>query len=113
MSKYVFAQGRLLLPRTARNELWPAILTKGILKLLSVNLGPNENVSESALNTAIVHMLTGWLPESIPWFRMLNGIPKARNASYLILNRNKKANKADQRPTDGPTQRLIESRARD
>ena len=66
-------EGRLLLPQTARNELWPAILTKAILKVLSINLGLSESISINVLNAAVVHMLTGWLPETIPWLQILTG----------------------------------------
>ena len=50
--------------------MWPLILTKAMFKVLSVNLGAAEKISLATLNGALVHMLTGWLPETIPWLRV-------------------------------------------
>ena len=60
----------MLLPRTTKLELWPAILTKGIMKVFNVNLGADEEIPLSTLQGGIVHMLTGWIPETIPWLRI-------------------------------------------
>ncbi|KAL5457345.1 hypothetical protein EMCRGX_G034594 [Ephydatia muelleri] len=54
---------QMLLPRTCNaNELWPAILTKGILKIAALDYGGTSQLSELG-QCSVVTMLTGWVPE--------------------------------------------------
>ncbi|XP_031793514.1 androglobin isoform X3 [Sarcophilus harrisii] len=58
-------ENRLLLPATNCDiELWPMILTKGIIKLtnIDIHMADQRELGEFT----VLHALTGWLPEVIP-----------------------------------------------
>nr|XP_006811496.1 PREDICTED: androglobin-like [Saccoglossus kowalevskii] len=56
----------MLLPSTTvQNELWPMLLTKAIIKVASLDYNGGSNNSEFG-DVTIIHVLTGWLPETIP-----------------------------------------------
>ncbi|PIK43982.1 putative androglobin isoform X22 [Apostichopus japonicus] len=58
--------GRILLPTTGRkNELWPMLLAKGLIKLMSLDYTPPNGSCEFG-DVSVIHALTGWLPETIP-----------------------------------------------
>ncbi|KAJ8026646.1 Androglobin [Holothuria leucospilota] len=58
--------GRILLPTTNRPyELWPMLLAKGLIKVLSLDYTP-PNGSCEFNDASVIHALTGWLPETIP-----------------------------------------------
>ncbi len=60
-------EGRVLLPQSSLpRELWPMLLTKAICKVMSAVVSPSDNGAELVSESALVAMLTGWCPESIP-----------------------------------------------
>ncbi|NXA58223.1 ADGB protein, partial [Mohoua ochrocephala] len=55
----------LLLPATAcRNELWPMLLSKAIIKLANTSI--HETGKREMEEFTVLHTLTGWIPEVIP-----------------------------------------------
>ncbi|NWV62119.1 ADGB protein, partial [Malurus elegans] len=55
----------LLLPATAcRNELWPMLLSKAIIKLANTSI--HETGRREMEEFTVLHTLTGWIPEVIP-----------------------------------------------
>ncbi|NXU16748.1 ADGB protein, partial [Pardalotus punctatus] len=55
----------LLLPATAcQNELWPMLLSKGIIKLANTSI--HETGKREMEEFTVLHALTGWIPEVIP-----------------------------------------------
>lgn len=78
------AEMQLLLPTSGyKNELWPMLLTKALLKVASVNYRQG-NSNEMELNEfSVIHCLTGWIPEITPlypipetWECLKNFLPK-------------------------------------
>jgi len=60
------SEGSLLLPTSSnKNELWPMLLSKAIIKVASVNCKHNSNNFELS-QFSVIHTLTGWIPEIIP-----------------------------------------------
>ncbi|XP_035685724.1 androglobin-like [Branchiostoma floridae] len=60
------AEGNLLLPSTTiLGELWPMLLTKAIIKIVSLDYNGGLQSCEFG-EASIIHCLTGWLPETIP-----------------------------------------------
>ncbi|KAL1253800.1 hypothetical protein QQF64_016029, partial [Cirrhinus molitorella] len=56
----------LLLPATTnQSELWPMLLAKGILKVVSTDIPVSGSGREFGEFT-VIHCLTGWIPEIIP-----------------------------------------------
>ncbi|EDV24483.1 uncharacterized protein TRIADDRAFT_56318 [Trichoplax adhaerens] len=59
-------RGRMLLPATSRpHELWPALLTKALLKVASLDYQCGDPAMEFG-DFSPIQCLTGWLPEHIP-----------------------------------------------
>ncbi|KAJ8315589.1 hypothetical protein KUTeg_007739 [Tegillarca granosa] len=57
---------QLLLPATShQHELWPMLLTKGLIKIASLEYSGGSASSEFG-DCNIIQCLTGWIPESIP-----------------------------------------------
>uniref|UniRef100_A0A8C0UYA7 Androglobin n=2 Tax=Cyanistes caeruleus TaxID=156563 RepID=A0A8C0UYA7_CYACU len=55
----------LLLPATTcQNELWPMLLSKGIIKLANTSI--HENGKREMEEFTVIQTLTGWIPEVIP-----------------------------------------------
>ncbi|KPP67075.1 androglobin-like [Scleropages formosus] len=55
----------LLLPATTvRAELWPALLTKAIIKLANTEVGQQQG--RELGDFSVMHALTGWIPEHVP-----------------------------------------------
>lgn len=60
----VDSQGRLLFPTSSLSgELWPLLLSKAICKVIWSSYESCGDVSEMG-DACILHVLTGWLPES-------------------------------------------------
>jgi hypothetical protein len=61
-------QDRILLPQTQNGtELWPMLLAKGLIKVISLDFNGGTSFSYPELGDAsVIHALTGWLPEIIP-----------------------------------------------
>ncbi|KAI5094326.1 androglobin isoform X1, partial [Silurus meridionalis] len=58
-------KNNLLLPASAnQSELWPMLLTKGILKLASTEMV--QDTSREIEEFSVIHCLTGWIPEFLP-----------------------------------------------
>jgi hypothetical protein len=62
----VDANENILLPQTSiQGELWPMLLAKALLKIISLDFNPSESATEfNDIN--IISCLTGWLPEPLP-----------------------------------------------
>ncbi|KAI8520829.1 hypothetical protein Bbelb_005830 [Branchiostoma belcheri] len=59
-------EGNMLLPSTTiLGELWPMLLTKAIVKIVSLDYNGGLQSCEFG-EASIIHCLTGWLPETIP-----------------------------------------------
>ncbi|UJR30270.1 hypothetical protein I4U23_017808 [Adineta vaga] len=95
------SKNRCLLPQTSLPyELWPILLSKGLLKIMSLDYrSPNTNPPTN--ETSIIHTLTGWLPEPIP----LKYTHAGKVWKFLRDDRSNKLvteneiNKPDQNPT--------------
>ena len=74
------------MPQAGNAELWPAILTKGMLKVLNLYIGEKEEMTPELLNTALIHMLTGWVPEKIPWLQIIKSNRIAEPAIDSLLS---------------------------
>ncbi|CAF4085833.1 unnamed protein product [Rotaria sp. Silwood2] len=60
------SENRCLLPQTSLSyELWPMLLSKALLKIISLDFNTSNDFSESN-ETSVIHSLTGWIPEPIP-----------------------------------------------
>ncbi|CAF4403412.1 unnamed protein product, partial [Adineta steineri] len=60
------SNNRCLLPQTSLSyELWPMLLTKALLKIISLNFNTPNDFPEFN-ESSIIHLLTGWIPEPIP-----------------------------------------------
>ncbi|CAF4447956.1 unnamed protein product, partial [Adineta steineri] len=60
------SKNRCLLPQTSLSyELWPILLTKALLKIMSLDYRP-PNTNPTYNETSVIHTLTGWVPEPIP-----------------------------------------------
>lgn len=60
------AKGHVMLPYSEnRFEIWPALLTKAIMKLYGYQWAYNDNCESEVGDPAIVHALTGLLPEKV------------------------------------------------
>uniref|UniRef100_A0A8C9ST86 Androglobin n=1 Tax=Scleropages formosus TaxID=113540 RepID=A0A8C9ST86_SCLFO len=63
----------LLLPATTvRAELWPALLTKAIIKLANTEVGQQQG--RELGDFSVMHALTGWIPEHVPLARYLDKV---------------------------------------
>ena len=61
----VDVDGRLLLPATSNKcELWPALLSKAILKVASLDYSSPTQRGDFG-EASVVHMLTGWCPQKV------------------------------------------------
>ncbi|CAF0778069.1 unnamed protein product [Brachionus calyciflorus] len=59
-------KGDLLLPTTAiQGEIWPILLTKALLKIISLDFNPSDSATEFN-DVNVISCLTGWLPEPLP-----------------------------------------------
>ncbi|XP_066285114.1 androglobin-like isoform X10 [Branchiostoma lanceolatum] len=59
-------EGNMLLPSTTiLGELWPMLLAKAIVKIVSLDYNGGLQSCEFG-EASIIHCLTGWLPETIP-----------------------------------------------
>ncbi|XP_071801000.1 androglobin-like isoform X5 [Asterias amurensis] len=58
--------GNMLLPATTlQHELWPMLLSKALIKVISLDYsGGNSNCEFG--DVSVIHALSGWLPETIP-----------------------------------------------
>jgi len=78
------ADGQLLLPTSGnKNELWPMLLTKALLKVASVNYRQGNSNEIKLSEFSVIHCLTGWIPEITPlypipetWECLKNFLPK-------------------------------------
>ncbi|CAF2133241.1 unnamed protein product [Rotaria magnacalcarata] len=60
------SENRCLLPQTSLpHELWPMLLSKALLKIISLDFNASNGVLESS-DASVIHSLTGWVPEFIP-----------------------------------------------
>ncbi|CAF1269415.1 unnamed protein product [Adineta ricciae] len=60
------SKNQCLLPQTALSyELWPMLLSKALLKILSLDFNTLHDFPEQN-ETSIIHSLTSWIPEPIP-----------------------------------------------
>jgi hypothetical protein len=60
------SKGRIMLPHTENPfEIWPALLTKAIIKLYGYQWEYKDNCESDVGDPSIVHALTGMLPERI------------------------------------------------
>lgn len=77
--------GKLLLPSTTRqHELWPLLLTKGLIKIAALDYR-NRRESNEFNDFNVLHHLTGWHPEIVPimgrsatkvWKLLTNALPE-------------------------------------
>lgn len=59
-------KGQLLLPVSSINaEIWPMLLTKALMKVISLDLNNSDSPNEFN-DVSIVSCFTGWLPEPLP-----------------------------------------------
>ncbi len=59
-------KGTILLPcSTITGELWPMLLTKALMKIISLDLNNSDSPNEFN-DVSIVSCFTGWLPEPLP-----------------------------------------------
>ncbi|CAM2703017.1 unnamed protein product [Rotaria socialis] len=60
------SENRCLLPQTSLpHELWPMLLSKALLKIISLDFNASNDILESS-DASVIHSLTGWVPEFIP-----------------------------------------------
>ncbi|CAF1130028.1 unnamed protein product [Rotaria sp. Silwood1] len=60
------SKNRCLLPQTSLPyELWPMLLSKALLKIITLDFRSSSTYVEYN-ETSIIHALTGWVPEPIP-----------------------------------------------
>ncbi|CAF3372079.1 unnamed protein product [Rotaria sp. Silwood1] len=60
------SKNRCLLPQTSLSyELWPMLLSKALLKIISLDFNASNDFPESN-EASVIHSLTGWIPEPIP-----------------------------------------------
>ncbi|CAF3652930.1 unnamed protein product [Rotaria sordida] len=60
------SENRCLLPQTSLSyELWPMLLSKALLKIISLDFNTLNDFPESN-EVSVIHSLTGWIPEPIP-----------------------------------------------
>jgi hypothetical protein len=57
---------QMLIPVSRPHELWFPLLSKALLKIASLSYNKDVNSECELIDSNIVHMLTGWLVESIP-----------------------------------------------
>ncbi|XP_038078681.1 androglobin-like isoform X2 [Patiria miniata] len=58
--------GNMLLPATTlQHELWPMLLSKALIKVISLDYASGNSSCEFG-DVSVIHALTGWLPETIP-----------------------------------------------
>ncbi|XP_022081747.1 androglobin-like [Acanthaster planci] len=62
--------GNMLLPATTlQHELWPMLLSKALIKVISLDYAAGSSSCEFG-DVSVIHALTGWLPETIPLQRL-------------------------------------------
>jgi len=72
--------GEMLLPRTENSEeIWPAILTKALLKLFSYKFKAILYTIHEIGDLHIIYALTGYIPEQVNFDKMLNGNENSEN----------------------------------
>jgi hypothetical protein len=70
----VSATSQSLIPRTIhRAEIWPLILTKAVLKLVSHRWKPGVSLSYEMNDGIVIHALTGYVSMTLPISRLDEG----------------------------------------